>query len=53
MSSKIDSMHYLKIPIDFKPRVPGDYIEKVLIKIENYDMPLSCIVKAKCVAAKI
>jgi len=53
MSSKIDSMHYLKIPIDFKPRVPGDYIEKVIIRIENNEMPLSCIVKAKCVAAKI
>jgi hypothetical protein len=48
----IDAKHYIKLPIQFRPRVAGDYIEKVLIKVDKSDVPLTCKLIAKCSAKK-
>ncbi|CAF0783597.1 unnamed protein product [Brachionus calyciflorus] len=45
----ISSKHYIKIPIEFKPKSLGEYTDKILIRVDKYDVPLSCVVKAKCV----
>lgn len=49
LTISIESRHYIKVPIEFKPRVPGDYTEKILIRIDSTDVPLTCLLKAKCV----
>lgn len=41
--------HYVKIPIEFRPKAVGDYSDKVLFKVDIYEVPLSCTIKAKCV----
>ncbi|RNA18364.1 hypothetical protein BpHYR1_005342 [Brachionus plicatilis] len=41
--------HYIKIPIEFRPKAIGEYSDKILIKIDIYEVPLSCTIKAKCV----
>ena len=46
---KIDSNHYVKLPIEFRPRVKGEYVDKILIRVDGYENPLTCLIKAKCV----
>lgn len=46
---KINQKHYMKVPIEFKPRIKGEYVEKILIRVEGYENTLSCLVKGKCV----
>ena len=41
--------HYVKIPIEFRPKAVGDYSDRVLFKVDIYEVPLSCTIKAKCV----
>ena len=48
-SLKIDKKHYMKVPIEFKPRIKGEYTDKVIIRVDGYDAPLTCLLKAKCV----
>ena len=45
----IISMRCIKIPIEFKPTHVRDFKDKVLIRVEGYDSPLSCLVQGKCV----
>jgi hypothetical protein len=45
----IKSMHSVRIPITFKPTVCGEYKDKILIRVEGYDTPLSCLLLGKCV----
>jgi hypothetical protein len=40
--------HCVQIPIEFKPLLPGDYRDKVLIRVDSTEYPLSCVIKAKC-----
>jgi hypothetical protein len=48
-SIDIQPKHYIRVPIEFKPLTKGEYRDKVLIRIEGNEMPLSCVVKGKCV----
>lgn len=49
--SKVEVLknHYTRIPIEFRPRVKGEYLDKILIRVEGYENSLSCLVKAKCI----
>lgn len=46
---KASPKHYLKVPIEFRPRTKGDYIEKIIIRVVGSDSMLTCTVKAKCI----
>ena len=52
LNTKIKAKHYIKIQVEFKPSTPGDYTDKIVIKVDAYDTPLSCIIKGKCLPAK-
>ena len=42
------SKHYIRIPIEFKPLVPGDYVDKILIRVDSIENPLVCKIRGKC-----
>jgi len=46
---KLHQKHYLKLPIEFKPRVKGEYSDNLLIRVEGYENLLTCLLKGKCV----
>jgi hypothetical protein len=46
---RIIPKHYLKLPIEFRPKKTGDYVDKILIRVDKYDLPLTCLVKAKSI----
>jgi len=45
----IISMRCIKIPIEFRPTHVRDFKDKVIIRVEGYDSPLSCLVAGRCV----
>ena len=49
-SLMINNRHYVKIPIEFRPRVPGDYKDNILIRVDGHETLLSCVIKGKCVS---
>ena len=42
------SKHFVRIPIEFKPLKPGDYVDRVLIRVDSIENPLTCVVIAIC-----
>ena len=46
---RVNSKHYVKVPIEFKPKYVGDFSQRMLVKVEEYDTTLSSILKGKCV----
>ncbi len=46
---KIHQKHYLKLTIEFRPRVKGEYAEKLLIRVEGYENTLTCLLRGRCV----
>jgi hypothetical protein len=46
---RVNSKHYVKVPVEFKPKCLGDFSQRMLVKVEEYEMPLSSILKGKCV----
>ena len=45
----INSKNYIKLPIEFRPRIKQDYVDKILIRVEGYENPLTCIIKGRCI----
>ena len=44
----INSRHYVKVPVMFKPQMLGDYFDKIIIRVNNNET-LTCNLKARCV----
>ena len=44
----VNSKHYIKVPVEFKPRVAGEYFDKIIIRANNSET-LTCTLKARCV----
>jgi hypothetical protein len=40
--------HYIKVPIEFKPKQTGNFVDKVMVRVEGIDAPLTCILKGRC-----
>lgn len=48
--TEINSKNYIKLPIEFRPRVnKKDYVDKILIRVDGYENPLTCVIKGRCV----
>jgi hypothetical protein len=45
----ISSKHYIKIPVEFRPRRLGDYKERVIVRVSKYDAPLACTITGRCI----
>lgn len=46
---KINEKHYMKVPVEFRPRIRGEYVDKILIRVDGYENPLTCKIKGTCV----
>jgi hypothetical protein len=40
--------YIIRIPLEFKPLLPGDFEDKVLIRVDSTGCTLSCVIRAKC-----
>ncbi len=45
----IDSKYSIELPLEFRPRIKQDYVDKILIRVEGYENPLTYIVKGRCI----
>ena len=46
----VQSLHIIKIPIEFKPLMVNEYKDNIIVRVDSYESPLSCVVYGKCVA---
>jgi hypothetical protein len=49
---EIKASHFIRMPIEFRPRTPSDYVDNIIVRVDKKDVMLSCQLKARCVAAK-
>ena len=45
----IDSKYSIELPLEFRPRIKQDYVDKILIRVEGCENPLTCIIKGRCI----
>jgi hypothetical protein len=45
----IDSKYSIKLPLEFRPRIKQDYVDKILIRVEGFENPLTYIIKGRCI----
>ena len=46
---KINEKHYMKVPVEFRPRTRGEFVDKILIRVDGYENPLTCRIRGRCV----